>query len=56
MYTPVKLIISIDQHKKLKNAINNQKAVSIKVDVNSPGGKGVCRERSWLENQRWIFI
>ena len=33
--------ISIDQPEKLKNAINTQKAVSIKVDVNSLGGKHV---------------
>ena len=41
MYTPVKLNIPIDQHEKLKNAINMHKAVSIKVDVNSLGGKHV---------------
>ena len=40
MYTPVKLNISIDQHEKLKNAINKQKAVSIKVTVNNHGGGG----------------
>ena len=38
MYTPVKLNICIVQHGKLKNAINKQKAVSIKVDVNNHGG------------------
>ena len=40
MYTPMKLNIFIDQHEKLKNAINNQKPVSIKVDVKSLGGGG----------------
>ena len=39
MYTRVKLSISINQHEKLMNAINQQKAVSIKVD--SAGGKDV---------------
>ena len=34
MYTPVKLNISNDQHEKLKKAINQQKAVSIRVDAN----------------------
>ena len=38
MYTSVKLNISNDQHEKLKKAINQQKAVSIKVAV---GGKHV---------------
>ena len=41
MYTPVKLPITIDQHEKLKNAINQQNAVSIQVNVNSLGGKDV---------------
>ena len=40
MYTPVKLNISIDQHEKLKNAINTQKTVSIKVDSRGGGGGG----------------
>ena len=41
MYTPVKPNISADQHEKLKKVINQQKAVSIKVDVNGGGGKHV---------------
>ena len=39
MYTPVKLNISFEQHEKLKNAITQQIAISIKVD--SAGGKDV---------------
>ena len=44
MYTPVKLNISIDQHEKLKKAINQHKAVNIKVDANG-GGKHVFLQR-----------
>ena len=40
MYTPLKLNISVDQHENLKKAINQQKAVSIKVD-SVGGGKHV---------------
>ena len=40
MYTPVKLNISIDQHEKLKKAINQQITISIKVD-SAGGGKHV---------------
>ena len=43
MYTPIKLnVFTNDQHDKLKNAINQQKAVSIKLNLedNSSGVGG----------------
>ena len=37
MYTPRKVNVALDQHEKLKNAINNHKAVSIKLVLNGGG-------------------
>ena len=39
MYTPIKLDISTDQHEKLKKAVQQKKAVSMKVNVNGSGKK-----------------
>ena len=58
MYTPMKLNISIGQHEKLKNTINTQKSVSIKVNVNSVGGKHIVlltqTQRQRLERAKLI--
>ena len=37
MYTPRKVNVSLDQHEKLKNAITNHKAASIKLVLNRGG-------------------
>ena len=41
MYTPIKANISPDQNEKLKNAIANQKAVSVKLILSGGGGEHI---------------
>ena len=37
MYTPTKVNVCIDQHDKLKNAISDQKPISIKLNTQDDG-------------------
>ena len=41
MYTPIKVTIPPNQHEKLKNAVANQKHVSIKLMLSGGGGDHV---------------
>lgn len=48
MYTPVKVNVFTDQHDKLKSAIAQQKAVSIKLNIQDVGGQQQQQQHTLL--------